>query len=116
MAAHSKVVMIIIVMTTKIMAMARMVNTTGIITRSYQFVAVHTSSGNESNRHKSATWVRACQGDFLAVHIIICTSTMFTLSTRAFENGKIESYESPTWPGELCGHAGPERRRDHQFC
>ena len=41
---------------------------------------------------------------------------MFTLSTRAFENGKIESYESPTWPGELCGHAGPERRRDHQFC
>ena len=41
MAAHSKVVMIIIVMTTKIMVMARMVNTTGIISRSYQFVAVY---------------------------------------------------------------------------
>ena len=41
MAAHSKVVVIIIVMTTKIMVMARMVNTTGIISRSYQFVVVY---------------------------------------------------------------------------
>ena len=37
MAAHSKVVMIIIVMTTKIMVTARMVNTTGMMSRSYQF-------------------------------------------------------------------------------
>ena len=39
MAAHSKVVMI--VMTTKIMVMTRMVNTTGIISRSHQFAAVY---------------------------------------------------------------------------
>ena len=41
MAAHSKVVMIIIVMTTKIMVMTRIVTITGIISRSYQFVAVY---------------------------------------------------------------------------
>ena len=41
MAAHSKVVMIIIVMTTKIMVIARTVSTTGIISRSHQFAAVY---------------------------------------------------------------------------
>ena len=41
MAAHSKVVLIIIVMTTKMMVMVRMVNTTGIISRSHQFAAVY---------------------------------------------------------------------------